>query len=306
MAPIGTTSQYSWSCAGSAQAARLVADKSDATPPQQPAAVHSSRRRRGKQDFGATGSEFLDYAWLGIHDFAHDKEGARKNLRLIAHLADRPATCLVAVNHQGRHHRSAPDRSRKKMAVKLVVRGGEDVPINKAVLRSSYGLSHRADQVAAGRDDRFRVHAGHRRRRHHRLRGMLVGGPIYGAWYTASQQQDLTFLDLPAELRDRAREGLLPHAGRGTGRAAPRACTRRIPTVARDGIVIYGRDDMPDRFAYDVAKALDEQKAALQWSDMPISYNEEDRLEERRCPLRPAQQGALASAATWNRRGARG
>jgi TRAP-type uncharacterized transport system substrate-binding protein len=53
-----------------------------------------------------------------------------------------------------------------------------------------------------------------------------------------------------------------------------RGLTRRIPTVARDGIVIYGRDDMPDRFAYDVAKALDEQKAALQWSDMPISYNE--------------------------------
>jgi uncharacterized protein len=43
--------------------------------------------------------------------------------------------------------------------------------------------------------------------------------------------------------------------------------------VVRTGTVVYGRDDMPDDFAYDVARALDEQQQLLQWRHLNLSYN---------------------------------
>jgi uncharacterized protein len=280
MAPYGYDVQICWYCAGSARAARLIADKSDATPPQR-SAPDALPTPKGRIDFGATGSEFLEYAWLGIHDFAHDKEGARKNLRLIAHL-QMPSYFLVAVNPKS-GITDLHQIAEKKMAVKLVARGGQDVPINKAVLEY-YGLSPELIKSFGGtttggytRGTDVDVIIGY---------GQLVGAPEYGAWYTASQQQDLTFLDLPADLRDKlVKDFYLVPAVAPVGLL--RGLTRRIPTVARDGIVIYGRDDMPDRFAYDVAKALDAQKAALQWSDMPISYNEKIVWKNFDVPLHP-------------------
>ena len=56
MAPSGYDVQICWYCAGSARAARLVADKSDATPPQQPT-PDTLPTPKGRIDFGATGSE---------------------------------------------------------------------------------------------------------------------------------------------------------------------------------------------------------------------------------------------------------
>jgi len=52
-----------------------------------------------------------------------------------------------------------------------------------------------------------------------------------------------------------------------------RGINRPIPTVARSGVVIYGRTDMPDDFAYTLAKAMDEQQDLLQWTHMNFSYN---------------------------------
>src|SRR5262245_2422556 len=74
MAPDGWDVQICYSCAGGPRAARLVADGSNATPPQNPTAA-SLPTPQGKLDFGATGAELLQFAYRGIHDFAKDPQG---------------------------------------------------------------------------------------------------------------------------------------------------------------------------------------------------------------------------------------
>jgi hypothetical protein len=67
--------QMCYNCAGGPREARMVADGAMSTAPP------------GPVDFGATSVEFLQWAYLGIHDFAKDPQGARKNVRAIANIA---------------------------------------------------------------------------------------------------------------------------------------------------------------------------------------------------------------------------
>ena len=69
-----------------------------------------------------------------------------------------------------------------------------------------------------------------------------------------------------------------------------RGVTEPIPTVAISGIAIYGRDDMPDKFAYDVAKALDEHQGLLQWSQLKLSYDHHDVWKAFDVPLHPGAE----------------
>jgi len=169
------------------------------------------------------------------------------------------------------------------MKVNMIVRGGVDVPVYVAVLKY-YGLSDEIIKSFGGttsggytRGTDIDVIIGY---------AALVGAPEYAAWYDAPQHNDLTFLDIPEDLRTAlAKDFYLVPAVAPAGLI--RGLTRRIATVARDGTVIYGRDDMPDTFAYDVAKALDEQKTVLQWSHMGFSYNEKTVWKNWDVPLHP-------------------
>ena len=64
------------------------------------------------------------------------------------------------------------------------------------------------------------------------------GWPEYAFWYDLTQKYDFKYLE-----------------------------------VARNGTVVYGRPDMPDDFAYIVAKALDEQQELFPWNFVHFSYN---------------------------------
>jgi len=55
----------------------------------------------------------------------------------------------------------------------------------------------------------------------------------------------------------------------------------------RTGTVIYGRDTMPASFAYDVAKAMDEQQHLLQWRHLNFSYNVHTVWKAYEVPLHP-------------------
>src|SRR5204862_7419277 len=96
MQPLGYDVQICYSCGGPARSVRLVADGANATPPQNPGA-DARPTPQGKLEFGATGAELLQYAYLGIHDFAQDKEGPRKQLRLLAKI-QMPTYYMVAVD----------------------------------------------------------------------------------------------------------------------------------------------------------------------------------------------------------------
>ena len=66
-----------------------------------------------------------------------------------------------------------------------------------------------------------------------------------------------------------------------------RGMDRPLQTLGRTGTVIYGRDDMPDDFAYTLAKAMDEQQELLMWSSMNFSYNWRTVWKAFDVPLHP-------------------
>ncbi len=61
----------------------------------------------------------------------------------------------------------------------------------------------------------------------------------------------------------------------------------KLVPVARNGTVIYSRADMPEDFAYTVARTLDEHKAVLQWHIMPFSYDAKSVWKLGEVPLHP-------------------
>src|SRR3984957_10615107 len=88
-----------------------------------------------------------------------------------------------------------------------------------------------------------------------------------------SLKKDLVFLALSDDLRQKlAREDGAQLVDipfrymRGVG-------DKPVVTVGTSGEAVYGRDDLPDQFAYDVAKGLDEQHGLLKWAVVPFSYD---------------------------------
>lgn len=282
MKPAGWDVQICYYCAGGPRAARLVADGSEATPPPPERVTETTLPTpKGKLDFGATGVELLQYAYLGIHDFAADKEGPRKQLRLIANIQT-PSYLMIGVDARS-DITDLRQIAERKLPVKLIARGGINEPINVAVLKY-YGLSDETIKSFGGstagnytRGSQVDVVIGW---------AALVGAPEYAVWYDAPQQHDFKYLEPPADLRAQlAKEFLLtPHEA---PIALVRGVTRRIQTVARDGTAVYGRADMPDDFAYAVAKALDEQQTQFHWSHMMFSYNPLTVWKAGEVPLHP-------------------
>jgi TRAP-type uncharacterized transport system substrate-binding protein len=60
-----------------------------------------------------------------------------------------------------------------------------------------------------------------------------------------------------------------------------------VPTVERIGHLIYGRDDMPEQYAYDVARALDRHKDLMQFMFIQMSYNSKIVAQTGVIPLHP-------------------
>src|SRR5262249_6395663 len=119
--------------------------------------------------------------------------------------------------------------------------------------------------------------------------GSLVNAPEYQVWYEASQKYDLKYLEMPADLKEKLKkqcnleDGEIPNGlFRGVNKA--------IPTLTRMGETIYGRTDMPDDFAYTLAKALDQQQEALAWSHMNWSYNWRTVWKAMDVPLHPGAE----------------
>src|SRR5262245_59744873 len=124
--PYGYDVQVCYYCAGGPRAARLLAGGSDDTPPQNPPA-NPLPTPQGKLEFGATSVELLQYAYLGIHDFAKDKEGPRKQLRLLANIQT-PNYFMVGVNAKS-DITDLRQIAERKLPVKLIARGGITEPI---------------------------------------------------------------------------------------------------------------------------------------------------------------------------------
>jgi len=214
----------------------------------------------GPVDFGVTSVANVVAAYQGVRAYAAD--GPRKRLRLIANI-QAPSYLIVAVKADSTITNLGDIKGRP---VHVLTGGDAD-----AVL-AFYGMTPRSIEAAGGH-----VGPGNNPAERKNYDVIIAGGslgnaPEYNIWYEASQRYDLRYLQLPDELltklaADTDQElGIVPLG-------LLRGVDRPIHTVVRTGIAVYGRADLPDEFAYDVAKAIDAHQDLLQWSHLNFSYN---------------------------------
>jgi TRAP transporter TAXI family solute receptor len=282
MKPYGWDIQICYYCAGGPREARLVSKAAMATPPNNPG-PNDLPTPKGPIDFGVTGLEFLQWAYMGTNDFAEDPGTPQRQLRLIAKIQE-PTYYIVAVKADSGIANLA-QIVENKMPVKMIARTGIGGLTTPEVMEY-YGITREKIESFGGtfatgynRANEADVFIGF---------GSLTNAPEYALFHQASQRYDLKYLELPADLKQRLiqqfhyKEGVMPV---GTFRGVDRA----IPTLVRDGTVIYGRTDMPDAFAYDLAKALDVHQELLQWpnASMNWSYNWRTVWKALDIPLHP-------------------
>jgi len=219
-------------------------------------------------DFGVTNVEYVQRGYAGKE--AYQKDGPMTNLRVIARI-ESPAYLMLAAS------RSSGITDLRQIAErKMPVRIMAGVVGNLGsidVIFKYYGFT-RQDVISWGgkilsgnallRNPDFDVIMGV---------GVLANYPEGGMWYEMTQKKDLVFLPVPDQLRQQ----LVKENGavlvdlpfrymRGVGDVA-------VPTVGFSGIVVYGRDDLSEAFAYDVARALDERRDLIRWTNQPFSYD---------------------------------
>ena len=231
----------------------------------------------GPVDFGATAIQFLCAAYDGTGVYAN--HAPMKNLRLIANVDSR--WYLIVAAKAGTGITDLSQVRQKKWPVRIYAPATD--PMLKAIL-AYYNLSVEAITAAGGfvgapREDRSNfdivIHGGD-----------LSTAPEWNVWYEVSQKFDLNYIELADPLL--AKLAQEPEASRGTIPVGLlHGVERTIPTVVRSGTVIYSRADVPDSFAYDVAKSMYEHQDLLQWTNQNFFYDIHHVWKSCDVPLHP-------------------
>jgi len=276
MQPYGYDVQVCYTCSG-VDAPRIVAGAKRGPAPK-PASATPIPPPDGPVDFGATAVHFLWAAYRGVGMYAQD--GPMKNLRLLANIQD-PLLLVVAVRADSGITDLRQIRERK-LPVRII--GNLESAYSDAVL-AYFGITAKELESWGGR--MVRSDADGRRNFdvviHEASRG---NPPEFNLFNEISETSSLRFLDLPEDLlAGMARTFELERRSIPTGFL--RGIGRTIPTVGRSGTVVYGRADMPDGFAYAVARALDEHQDLLAWSNNTFSYNRYSVGKAFGVPLHP-------------------
>lgn len=247
-------------------------------------------------DFGVTSAEQLRQAYLGEGAYKAP-DGPYKNLRLFA-LIDQPSYLIVAVKKSSGITDLAQIKA-KKLPVRIYTSGDpatrilENYGLTEDALKS-WGGSIGAPPASAGavrpppvvnpggrptgafQDFDVFIHSS----------SVLANNPESNIWYQVTQKVELNYLQLPDDLLGKlASEFHLQRVELPQAYLA--GVERRIPTVGRNGQVVYGRDDAPDDFAYAVAKAMDKNKGLLKWAVLPFSYDPDTVWKDENVPLHP-------------------
>jgi uncharacterized protein len=277
MKPYGWDIQLCRTCAGAARAARNVA--AAVMPPPPGPESKEPPQPKGPIDFGATGSQFLWWAYQGNHDFTKDPEGPRKQLRMVANIQT-PSYILTAVKSSlGITDLGQIKERRLPVRLFAVGQGGDITP----TILSHYGLTKESLESFGGKivgatpADLKDVDV---------IIGFGAASGEYQDWLEFNTRFDLKYLELAPALRTKlAKEFDLEEGPIPLGLF--RTIDRPIPSVLRTGTVLYGRTDMPDDFAYTLAKAMDERQELLQWSNVGYSYNPHTVWKAFGVPLHP-------------------
>jgi TRAP-type uncharacterized transport system substrate-binding protein len=213
-------------------------------------------------DISATSESNLIDAWNGKGAYARDGK-QRRNYRVIAVIRTSTYMLAAASRKSGiTNLRQIKDRAQPTWIVG-----------NNAIIFDYYGI--KVEDLRAKGGGIMPSNVSREKRASGDVfigTGLLANTPEQRSWYEASQLNDLVFLDFEEPLIARLAEE--PGYQRATVPLALfRGVDRPIPTVMRPNHFIYVRDDAPDWFAYDVAKALDEHRDLFQVQLEPWYYD---------------------------------
>jgi uncharacterized protein len=201
-----------------------------------------------------------------------------RNLRLIARI-EQPSYLMIAVTKESGLTDLRQIRERK-MPVRIL--GGE------AAIQQYYGITaaevealggKMLPSISAVRDLNFDVIMGG---------GVMSNYPEGNMWYETTTVKDLIFLPVPEEVRQK----IVKENPLATLVDLPWRYMRGVPdtpiaSVGTSGTAVYARDDVPEAFAYDVAKAIYEHHDLLKWAIMPFSYDPNTVADGVGVPLHP-------------------
>lgn len=286
MQPYGYDVQVCYNCSR-ADAPRIVAE-ARVPPPYKPdpdldeLLNPPNAPGLGPVDFGATAVQFLLGAYRGTGVYANEKP--RTSLRLIANIESPHYVLIAAKRETGITDLAQMKQRRWPIHVLVGGTGGDIVP----TVLAYYGLSQNLIEASGGHVGNSAVD-----RKNFDVIIGAGGGPTtapeWSVWTEVSEKFDLDFIQLPDHLLTKLAQqteqerGVIPVG-------LYRGIERPIRTVVRTGTVIYGRSDMPDDFAYTVAKAIDERQELLQWSNLNFSYNIHNVWKAAEVPLHPGAQ----------------
>lgn len=282
MKPYGWDIQICYVCAGSDRAARLVAGK--LVPPINPESTTQPNPPQAPLDFGATGTQFLWWAYQGTNPFAKDPEGPRRDLRLVANI-EQPSFFLVAVRAESPITDLRQIRE-NRLKVKFVL---NNMMRDTYQMMDHYNLSAEVIKELGGEIVGTAVQ---NRKDMDVVAGWasLVTAPEYAYWMDIAHNNKLRFLELPRDLLERWAKQMDMEVRNVPPGLLPGLENRTFPTVAKSGTVVYGRTDMPEEFAYTLAKALDENQNLLHWTHMNWFYNWRTVWKAYGVPLHPGAE----------------
>lgn len=259
-----------------------LVSKSAYPPPLDEVNLHDgvNTRINAQVDFGVTSSAMLSAAY---HKSLAGG-GPYKNLRLIAKVED-PFYFLVAVRKELGIKNF---KQIKEQKLPIRIKGTDE---NMMAILKYYGILPDSIKSWGGKlnvsmDDAVKGDFDI-------LSGFLASpamNPESHEWTIISQKYDLYFLQLPDDLlqiiKDLNVDGELVTAHH----SLLKGVDRRIKTVGRSGEAFFIRDDAPMQAAYDLAKAIDENRGALKWFIRIYTYDSRTVWQNFDVPLHPGAE----------------
>lgn len=237
----------------------------------------TTTRINARIDFGVTSSAMLARAYRGTSN-----NSGYDNLRLVAKIED-PYYLLLAT----RKDSGIKDLAQiKEKQLPVRVYGG-----GITTILEYYGITSKDIEDWGGNINVTREEA---------LNGefdLLYGfmatpnmNPESSYWTTISQKFDLYFFELPEELLNKIAENQIDAEHVVAHNGLLRGVDRRIKTLGRSGESVFARDDTPEQAAYDIAKAIDQNRGALKWFIRVYFYDSNTVWSNFGVPLHPGAE----------------
>ena len=259
-----------------------LVSKNSYPPPLDEINLHDgvNTRINAQVDFGVTSSAMLSVAY---HKSLAGG-GPYKNLRLIAKIED-PFYFLVAAKKES-GIKDFKQIKEQKLPVRIA---GSDE--NMMAILKYYGIS--PDDIKSW-GGKMGVSAGDAINGDFDILSGFLASPAMNPesheWTIISQKYDLYFLQLPVDLLQTIKDQNMDAELVTAHNSLLKGVNRRIKTVGRSGEAFFIRDDAPDQAAYDLAKAIDENRGALKWFIRIYTYDTRTVWQNFGVPLHPGAE----------------